>query len=157
MNHGVAHETVVVGFGLDVKCVAFWLYFFGEVPSKNWWIDHQKKGKLFSGNCGNGISIFFPFFFPEKLWMGYFIYYICICIDILEYVRHISTINSWPITGHRNPKSTEPEVCSTQTGSMITSGGGFSQRFPRPQYQVAGLDSRSDLTRDDSYPLVMSK
>jgi hypothetical protein len=62
MNHGVAHETVVVGFGLDVKCVAFWLYFFGEVPSKNWWIDHQKKGKLFSGNCGNGISIFSRFF-----------------------------------------------------------------------------------------------
>lgn len=31
-------------------------------------------------------------------------------------------------------------VCSTQTGSMITSGGGFSQRFPRPQYQEDAIE-----------------
>jgi len=31
-------------------------------------------------------------------------------------------------------------VCSTQTGSMITSGGGFSQRFARPQYQADAIE-----------------
>eukprot|EP00913_Durusdinium_trenchii_P030921 g28962.t1 len=31
-------------------------------------------------------------------------------------------------------------VCSTQTGSMITSGGGFSQRFARPDYQAEVIE-----------------
>lgn len=41
-------------------------------------------------------------------------------------------------------------VCSTQTGSMITSGGGFSQRFPRPQYQEDAVEeylSQVDVNR----------
>ncbi|CAJ1454575.1 unnamed protein product [Effrenium voratum] len=31
-------------------------------------------------------------------------------------------------------------VCSTQSGSMITGGGGFSGRFPRPSWQAAAVE-----------------
>lgn len=41
-------------------------------------------------------------------------------------------------------------VCSTDTGAMITSGGGFSNRFPRPSYQDAAV--RLYLGRDGVPP-----
>ena len=43
-------------------------------------------------------------------------------------------------------------VCSTDTGAMITSGGGFSNRFPRPSYQDAAV--RLYLGRDGVPPAV---
>ena len=39
------------------------------------------------------------------------------------------------------PETTVGEiVCSTQRGSMITSGGGFSKRFPQPEYQREAIE-----------------
>lgn len=38
-------------------------------------------------------------------------------------------------------KSREEITCSSETGCVVTTGGGFSWHFPRPEYQAKAVDS----------------
>jgi tripeptidyl-peptidase-1 len=42
----------------------------------------------------------------------------------------------------KGPESDKPEIsCSSDTGGVITSGGGFSNLYPRPSWQTSAVES----------------